>query len=93
MSLIAEERIRLGEHAIAANVLRDLTQLRRQSSDWLLLAKCEQAVGNRSASDAALLQAIRINPRLWKVHQDLAERFRQQGEKSLADWHKQRAMT
>ena len=57
----------------------------------LLLAQLEQAVG-----DPAYLQnletAVRINPRLWQVHEQLADHYRRQGDRVKAEYHQKRAL-
>jgi len=72
--------------------LRQLIRLRRHSVDWLLLADCERALGNEGAFLEALQNAVRLNPRLWKVHRYLAQHYRQQGNQERAVWHEQRAV-
>ena len=90
--LIADADAVRKRHADAAKTLRELTQLRRDQNDWLLLADCERELGNRSAMDEALLNAVRINPRLWKAHQHLAQEFERKGDSKRAEWHRQRAV-
>lgn len=76
----------------AATDLRELVKLRRHPVDWLLLADCESALGNQAAAEDALLSATRINPRLWKVHQDLADLYRRRQNLEKAKWHQDRAV-
>ncbi len=90
--LLADAQSARGHHAKAATALRELTRLRRHSTDWLLLADCERALGNPAAADAALETAVRINPRLWKVHQYRAEQGARRGDADRAAWHRQRAV-
>ena len=63
--------------------------LARHSMQLLLLADCE-----RSAGDPAYIQtlesAVRINPRLGKIHGQLADHFSRTGDKEKADYHKKR---
>ena len=42
-ALLAKARVAEGRHAEALDLLRQLTRLRRNSEDWLLLAQCELA--------------------------------------------------
>ncbi|MBC7820396.1 MAG: hypothetical protein IAG10_26220, partial [Planctomycetaceae bacterium] len=58
----------------------------------MMLADCERNLGNDAAHKAALLAAVRINPRRWKVHQRLAELFRADGDSKQAGWHELRAV-
>jgi tetratricopeptide (TPR) repeat protein len=90
--LLADAESGRGCHAEAVVALRELTRLRRHAVDWLLLADCERALGHRDAADAALTTAVRINPRLWKVHQYLADQYARQGDADRAAWHRQRAV-
>jgi predicted CXXCH cytochrome family protein len=89
--LVADTQALQGRHAEAAVALRQLVRLRRHSVDWLLLADCERALGHSQASLDALHNAVRINPRLWKVHRNLAQHYRQQGDLERAAWHERRA--
>ncbi len=88
----AYSRILAGAPETALPLVRQLVGLRRNASDWLLLAGCEQAAGNVPASIAALEQAVYINPRLWQAHQQLAEHYRRAGQKQRALLHEQRAV-
>jgi hypothetical protein len=90
--LYAYGQARAGEYQEAVTALRQLTGLRRHQADWLLLADCEKALGNQAASAEALAAAARINPRLWEVHQYLADYYRRQGDAERAAWHRQRAV-
>ncbi len=90
--LIADAHLRAGRYSEAVPALHRLTTLRRQHVDWMMLADCEQKLGNEAAHKAALLAAVRINPRLWKAHQRLAELFRAEGDSQQAEWHERRAV-
>jgi len=57
----------------------------------LLWAECEKKLGNSQGVQAALLQAVSIDPGLTNVHQHLAELYRQQGDLERARYHEQRA--
>ena len=90
--LIADAHHSAGRYPEAVSALHRLTTLRRQHVDWMMLADCERKLGNEAAHKAALLVAVRINPRLWKVHQRLAELFRADGDSQQAEWHERRAV-
>src|SRR5262249_9132512 len=90
--LIADAHDANGRSADALPVLRELTPWRRHAVDYLLLAKCEKAAGNDDAEREALTTAVRINPRLWRVQQHLAERARRAGDEERAKWHQARAV-
>jgi hypothetical protein len=89
--LAADAHARQGRHREAITLLVELTRLRRHPVDWLLLADCRQALGDPTAVEA-LAQAVRINPRLWRVHERLADHYRRQGDAGKAEWHQQRAV-
>jgi hypothetical protein len=76
----------------AVATLHELQKLRRMAVDSLTLADCERAQGNTAESIAAFEQAVRINPRLWKVHRMLAEHYRRLGNNEKAAWHEARAV-
>jgi hypothetical protein len=90
--LIANALADAGRYSEAVAALRQLTAMRRQHLDWMLLADCEQKLGNEAAHKAALLAAVQINPRLTKAHRRLAELFRKDGEPENAEWHERRAV-
>jgi hypothetical protein len=90
--MVAERRAADGRHQQAAAALRELTGLRRHPSDWLLLADCENELGNRAGTIAALEKAVAINPRLWKIHAQLARLHDQNGDQKRAAWHLRRAV-
>lgn len=87
--LFAEAAAQRGQHAEAARALRELTGLRRHPFDWMLLADCQRALGESPV--AALEQAVKINPRLTKAQQFLADYYRQQRDPARADWHAARS--
>lgn len=78
------------DEAIAT--LHELQKSRRMAIDYLTLADCERALGNTAKSIAAFENAVRINPRLWKVQRLLAEHYRQKGNNEKAAWHETRAV-
>jgi len=90
--VLAHGNILQGRFQAAQTALDQLTRLRRNAADWLLLAGCRQALGDPAAAIAALEQAVRINPRLWQAHQQLGEHYRQLGKRDRADWHERRAV-
>jgi hypothetical protein len=92
LSLLAQTLVRQKRPEEAASPLRELTRLRRQEDDWVLLAFCEKALGRDGPAIEALETASRINPRAWRVHQELADHYRRQGDAQRAAWHEQRAV-
>jgi predicted CXXCH cytochrome family protein len=90
--LVADSHAAAGRHADAAAALDRLTGLRRHPTDWLLLADCRRQLGEERAAQEALTRAVRIDPRLWKVHQHLAEHSRRAGDAERAAWHQRRAV-
>ena len=90
--LLAEARVRQRDPEAALPPLRELTRLQRQEADWRLLAFCEKALGHDEATIEALETIVRINPRTWRAHQELADYYRQQDNPDKAVWHQQRAV-
>lgn len=88
--LAADSLARAGRHKEALPLLRELPPLRRLSSQMLLLGQCEQAVGVPGAIER-FEAAVRINPRLFSIHGQLAGVFRKKGEREKADFHAKRA--
>ena len=91
MSLRADALARQGDYQPAIATLRDLTHLRRGAVDWLALANCLSAQGNSDAATGAFETAVRINPRLGKVHRHLADYYRRLGDTAKTAWHEQRS--
>ena len=89
--LIAESLARDGRHEEAIPMLRELGTLRRRSLQSLLLADCERSTGDPGYI-RSLEEAVRINPRLWKVHQLLADHYRRRGDEERAEFHRKRAV-
>jgi predicted CXXCH cytochrome family protein len=79
-------------YAAALADLQELTGLRRRSADWVLMARLRTDQGDQAGAMAALETAVRINPRLWKVHQVLADYYGARGDAELARWHQKRAV-
>jgi predicted CXXCH cytochrome family protein len=90
--VLANVHVQQGRFEEAIAVLRLLNGLRRHSMQWLLLARCERALGRGAAETRALETAVTINPRLWKVQQHLAEHYRAREDLKRAAWHQRRAV-
>ena len=90
--LAADFQFQQRRYQEALSTLESLNRLRRNNTQWLLTAQCEKALGNEAAHEQALLIAASINPRLWKVHQQLAEIYRQRGDEQRATFHDVRAV-
>src|SRR6185295_19359926 len=71
--ILADQYHRQGRDLEAIPLLKELGELRRDAPQWQLRAECERATGNQAAMEEALQAAVRIDPRLWHVHQALAE--------------------
>ena len=84
-------RLRMARPTFA--LLRQLTRLRRNANDWLLVAQSEWAVGDEAAAVEALEAAVRINTWLPEVHRSLMQFYLQQGNLDRAAWHRARAVT
>jgi tetratricopeptide (TPR) repeat protein len=89
--LLAESLARDGRHKEAIPLLQKLAKLRRHSAPLLLLADCQRKTGDESYVET-LQQAVAISPRLWKVHQHLADHYRRAGDKTKAAYHRKRAV-
>ena len=89
-----ETEVALIEQRIAAT---EIAPAQAQSTVQRLLRTVTDAnclgdlVGLRTRLEA-LTTAVRINPRLWKVHQHLAQHYRQNGNPERAAWHERRAV-
>lgn len=90
--LVADSQFQQKRYQDAIGTLERMNELRRNSVQWLLRAECEKALGNQAAQEQALLRAVSINPRLWNVHQQLAEIYRQRGDEQRAKFHDARAI-
>jgi predicted CXXCH cytochrome family protein len=90
--ILADQYHRQGRDEDAVGLLKQLAELRRDAAQWQLRAECEKALGNQTAMEEALQAAIRIDPRLWQVHQTLAEIYKRKGDKERAEYHAKRAV-
>ena len=90
MQVLAKARNAGGRHEEAVAMLRQLTRLRRNASDWLLLAQFERARGNQAGAVEASEAAVRINTWLPDVHRSLMQTSLQQGNRERANWHRAR---
>jgi hypothetical protein len=90
--LLADSQFQQTRYAEAIQTLEQLGKLRRHSMQWLLMAQCQQELGNKAAMEQALLKAVHINPRLPKVQRQLAEMYRQRGNEARARYHELRAV-
>jgi hypothetical protein len=88
----AAERLRRGQVIEARAGFRELVTLRRHPDDWLLLAECEKRLSGTEAGFAALEMAVRISPRLARIHESLARYHRQKGDAARAEHHQRRAV-
>jgi len=89
--LTAESQFQQKRYGEAIQTIEQLNKLRRHSVQWLLMAQCHQELGNQAEAEQALLQAVHINPRLTKIHRQLAEIYRQRGNEIRAKYHEARA--
>jgi predicted CXXCH cytochrome family protein len=90
--IIADAQARQGRYLEAMATLKQLNGLRRHALQFLLLEKCERALGNTTAAEKALEKTVSISPRLWQIHEHLAEYHRRQGDAKRAAWHQRRAV-
>ncbi|MFN0021674.1 MAG: CDC27 family protein [Pirellulaceae bacterium] len=89
--LTAESQFQQRRYGQAIQTIEQLNKLRRHSMQWLLMAQCHRELGNQAEAEQALLQAVHINPRLTKIHRQLAEKYRQRGNEVRAKYHEARA--
>ena len=87
----ADSQFQQKRYGDAVQTLQELGKLRRNSVQWLLMAQCQQALGNEVAMEEALLKAVQINPRLGNIHMKLAEIYRQRGDERRAKYHERRS--
>lgn len=90
--ILADQYHRQGRDREAIPLLKQLAELRRDAPTWQLRAECERATGNQRGMEEALQIAVQIDPRLWHVHQALAEIYKQKGDLERAAFHAKRAV-
>jgi predicted CXXCH cytochrome family protein len=90
--ILAEQYHRQRRDREAIPLLKELGELRRDVFQWQLRAECERATGNQRGMEEALQTAVRIDPRLWQVHQTLAGIYKQKGDLERAAFHAKRAV-
>jgi hypothetical protein len=88
---LARTRAAAGRYGEAVDLLHQLTRLRRQADDWLLLGQYEQARNQPAQAVEALEKAVRINTWLPDVHRSLMQFYLRQGDRERAAWHQVRA--
>jgi tetratricopeptide (TPR) repeat protein len=88
---LARVRAGAGRYGEAVDLLHQLTRLRRQADDWLLLGQYEQARNQPAQAIEALESAVRINTWLPDVHRSLMQFYQRQGNLDRASWHQARA--
>ncbi|MEX2175351.1 MAG: multiheme c-type cytochrome [Pirellulaceae bacterium] len=75
----------------AKDSLEQLTALRRDPRDWLLLGVCQQRLGNAAAAVTALERVLQIDPAPPETYELLEPLYRAQGLAERAAWCRQRA--
>lgn len=86
--LLADAAIQRRDHRAALPFVEELTRLRRNSTDWLMLADCRRATGGDGVAE--LERAVKINPRLHRPRQVLIDHYRGIGDRVRLDDHAQR---
>lgn len=88
--LLANDELRQGKYAAAADRFRQATRLRRHAADWGLLAKCERALGREAEALQALEVALAISPLKAGPRRELADAYDRKGDRERAEWHRRR---
>lgn len=88
--LLADDQVRRGNYAAAAELLREVTRLRRNAVDWSYLAKCLRALGRDEEALRLLETAAQIGSTIPRLRRELAEAYEQRGDRERAEWHRQR---
>jgi hypothetical protein len=73
--------------ARAIGPFKQLTELRRQADDWLLLAICYQQLGESTRATEAARQAVRIQPARPDLHEVLGKLYRESNDREAAARH------
>jgi hypothetical protein len=81
---------RRGEFEPAADAARELTQVRRASSDWALLGELLERCGQHEEGVAAIEKAAEIDPANAGLRQALVDYFRRRGDHQRAKRHADR---
>lgn len=89
---LADARFRQKRYQEALVTLEPVLKMRRSSMPWLLQAQCQEILGNDEATEQALQKAVHIEPRLWRIHQKLAEYYRRRGDERRSQYHQARAV-
>ncbi|MCA9065361.1 MAG: hypothetical protein KDA96_19970 [Planctomycetaceae bacterium] len=82
-------RLERGDAAAAVVQFRALTERRRNSEDWLLLALAQMNLQQPEQAVATLEQALQIQPFRAELHVLLADAFDAIGDKAQSDLHRQ----
>jgi len=76
------------QYAMALPILTQLTTLRRNAGDWMLLGDCLLASEDQTKAIAAYERAVQIDPNLVEIHTLLAEYYERTGKPEQAQKHK-----
>lgn len=91
LAALATAQFEEGRYADAIATINTLTQSRRESRYWVMLAQIERTRGDVERMKLALDQAVAIDPGLGSVHQQLAEFYRWKNDEGRARYHELRA--
>jgi hypothetical protein len=91
--LLADGEGRRGHFTEAAEFLRQNTKLRRQSTDWSFLAKCESSLGHADEALRMLEHAATISPFDPRIRRQLIDLCEKRGDHDRAEFHRQRLAT
>ncbi|HUG70013.1 MAG TPA: cytochrome c3 family protein [Pirellulaceae bacterium] len=83
---IALQNNRIAE---ATSYLTELTRLRRDPRDWVLLGVCRQRAGDIAAAVSAFERLLQIDPAQPETYQLLAPLYRAQNKPELENWCRQ----
>ncbi|MEO8495789.1 MAG: tetratricopeptide repeat protein, partial [Planctomycetota bacterium] len=72
------------QFAVALPILRQLTALRRNAGDWMLLGDCFLGSDNLPEATAAYEKAVEIDPNLIDIHELLAVCYERAGDPDQA---------
>lgn len=89
--ILADVQIHQRDRPAASATLRALTQLRRNSEDWLLLGRNRGAMGDLAGAAEAFRRAAAIHPFRPEIHEMLGGTYLRLGDSEAAAKHESQA--
>lgn len=92
LAILSDVQMRRGEFRRAAAGMKELTNLRRNSEDWLRLGLCRLGTGDRGEALRSLLRAAEISPSRSDIHAQIGAVYWGLGDPAKAAEFQEKAL-